>query len=167
LPDHDRCASRHGVTDCVDADVRDPDKILPEGARTLDFTQPVALMMLGILGNVPDTDEARAIVNRLVGAVPSGSYLVINDGTDTNEAGVEGAQVRGDAGDPYCLRSPDTIARFFDGLDLLEPGVVSTPRWRPDSGTMDDHAELAVFLNSADLPDASGFGAYHHPLAGG
>src|SRR5438874_6177217 len=83
-----------GVTDYIDADMRDPDKVLQDAARTLDFAQPVALMMLGILGNVLDTDEARSIVNRLVAAVPAVSYLVINDGTDTNERGVEGARIR-------------------------------------------------------------------------
>ena len=115
-----------GATDFIDVDVRDPDKIVQDAARTLDFAQPVALMMPGILGNVLDTDEARSIVNRLVAAVPSGSYLVINDGTDTNERGVEGARIRSDAGDTHCLRSSDPIARFFDRLELPEPGVVST-----------------------------------------
>jgi hypothetical protein len=141
-----------GATDYIEADVRDPDKILREAARTLDFTQPVALMMLGILGNVLDTAEAHAIVRRLVDAVPSGSYLVVNDGTDTVEAGVESAQVRGDAGDPYCLRSPDLIARFFDGLELLEPGVVSTPRWRPDPDPAGVPAELGVACGVARKP---------------
>jgi len=145
-------SSREGATDYVDADVHDPDAILREAARTLDFDRPVALMMLGILGNVLDTDRARAIVDRLVAAVPAGSYLVINDGTDTNERGVEGAQIRGDAGDPYCLRSPDLIAHFFDGLELLEPGVVSTPRWRPDPGSATPPAELGVFCGVARKP---------------
>ncbi|GAA4452186.1 SAM-dependent methyltransferase [Phytohabitans houttuyneae] len=139
-----------GATDYVDADVRDPDTILAEAAHTLDFTRPVALMMLGILGNVLDTGEAQAIVRRLVGALPPGSYLVVNDGTDTVEAGVESAQVRGDAGDPYCLRSPEMIARFFDGLDLLEPGVVSTPHWRPDPGPLPP--ELGVACGVARKP---------------
>ena len=144
--------SREGVTDYVDADVHDPDAILRAAAPTLDFDRPVALMMLGILGNVLDTDRARSIVDRLVAAVPAGSYLVINDGTDTNERGVEGAQIRGDAGDPYCLRSPDLIAHFFDGLELLEPGVVSTPRWRPDPGSATPPAELGVFCGVARKP---------------
>ena len=83
-------------------------------------------------------------MNRLVDAVPPGSYLVINDGTDTKVAGVEGAQARGEAGDPYYLRGPDLIAQCFAGLEVLEPGVVSTPRWRPDPGTTPQHGELAV-----------------------
>src|SRR5262249_28754357 len=70
-----------GVTDYIDADVHDPDKILEGAARTLDFSRPVALMMLGILGNVVDYDQARSIAARLVAAMPSGSHLVVNDGT--------------------------------------------------------------------------------------
>jgi hypothetical protein len=142
-------SSPQGVTDYIDADVRDPDTILKAATRTLNFTQPVALMMLGILGNVLDTDEARTIVDRLVDAVPSGSYLVINDGTDTAEAGVEAARIRSDAGDPYCLRSPALIARFFDGLNLLDPGVVSTPHWRPDGSGSELPAELGVYCGVA------------------
>jgi hypothetical protein len=141
-----------GATTYIDADVREPQEILQAASGTLDFTQPVALMLLGILGNVLDTDEARSIVKHLVDAVPSGSYLVINDGTDTVERGVEGAQVRSDAGDPYCLRSPELIARFFDGLELLEPGVVSTPRWRPEPGPSGVPAELGVFCGVARKP---------------
>jgi hypothetical protein len=111
-------------------------------------------MMLGILGNVLDTDEATTIVEQLVAAVPSGSYLVINDGTDTNERGVEGARIRGDAGDPYCLRSPDLLERFFTGLHLVEPGVISTPRWRPqqDDTSAGLPAELGVFCGVARKP---------------
>lgn len=140
----------HRHTAYVDADVRDPETILREAGRTLDFTRPVAVMMLGVLGNVLDTDDARSIVTRVMDAVPSGSYLAVNDGTDTNQAGVQSARVRGDAGDPYCLRSPDSIARFFDGLDLLEPGVVSTPRWRPPAGPLP--AQLSVFCGLARKP---------------
>jgi hypothetical protein len=108
--------------------------------------------LLGIMGNVADYDEARSIVKRLVDAVPSGSYLVVNDGTDTAEAGVEGARVRGDAGDPYHLRSPEQIAGFFDGLELVEPGVVSTPRWRPEPGPSGVPAELGVFCGVGRKP---------------
>jgi O-methyltransferase involved in polyketide biosynthesis len=145
-------SSAQGATAYIDADVRNPGKILRAAAETLDFARPVALIMLGILGNVADTEEAKAIVARLVSAVPSGSYLVINDGTNTNQAGVEGAQARSDAGDPYYLRSPAAITRFFDGLELLEPGVVPTPRWRPAPGARDDRPELAVFCGVARKP---------------
>jgi len=124
-----------GVTDYVDADLREPAKILEGAARTLDFTQPVALMLLGILGHTGDDDEARSIVRRLLDALPSGSYLALNDGTNViNKAVVEEAQRRyNESGAvPYHPRSPEQIAGFFEGLEFLEPGVVSCPRWRPD-----------------------------------
>ncbi len=124
--------SPEGATDYIDADVRDTERILTEAARTLDFSQPVGIVMLGILGNVPDYDEAQSIVKRLLDAVPSGSYLIINDGTDTSDEIREGARVSGGGGHPYALRSPEQIGRFFDGLELVEPGVVSAPLWRPD-----------------------------------
>ncbi|MFG1955283.1 SAM-dependent methyltransferase [Micromonospora sp. NPDC048830] len=121
-----------GRTEYIDADVRDPDLILTGAAGTLDFDRPVALMMLGIMGNVLDDDEAYAIVRRFVDAVPSGSYLALEDGTNVirPEAAHQAEQVRADAGDPYRLRSPEQIARFFDGLELLEPGIVPVSRWR-------------------------------------
>jgi S-adenosyl methyltransferase len=145
-------SSPEGATDYIDADVRDTDKILQEAAHTLDFTQPVAIMMLGILGNVADYDLARSIVKRLLDGVPSGSYLVINDGTNTSEEIVEGARVSGEGGHPYTLRSPEEIAAFFDGLDLQEPGVVSTPRWRPEPSPSGPPAELDGFCGVARKP---------------
>jgi hypothetical protein len=135
-------STSEGATTYVDADVNDPLKILNEARATLDFDQPVALILLGILGNVADTATAREIVRTLVDAVPSGSYLVVNDGTTANEASVAGAERSAAAGHPYQLRSIDEIRGFFDGLELVEPGVVPTPLWRPDSG--DEPAELAV-----------------------
>jgi len=123
-----------GATSYIDADLRDPDKILEAAANTLDFTQPVALMLMGILGHVADYDEARSIVKRLLDALPPGSYLALNDGTDIiSKAFAEAQQGYNQSGAvPYHLRSPAQIAGFFDGLELVEPGVVSVPRWRPD-----------------------------------
>ena len=128
-------SSPQGVTNYIDADLREPDKILGAAARTLDFAQPVALMLLGIVGHIGDYDEARSIVQRLLDALPSGSYLALNDGTAVvNKAAVEEAQrlYNQSGAIPYHPRSPEQIAGFFDGLELLEPGVVSCPRWRPD-----------------------------------
>jgi hypothetical protein len=125
-----------GATAYLDADVRDPEKILVAAAETLDFTRPVALMLLGIMGNVGDLDEAYAIVGRLRDALPSGSYLVLKDGTNTvrSEERHEAVQVViDDHGYGYRHRSPEQISRFFDGFELVEPGLVSTPLWRPDS----------------------------------
>jgi hypothetical protein len=122
-----------GMTSYIEADVRDPDRILREAAATLDFGQPVALVMLGILGQLDDTDEPGSIMTRLLAALPSGSYLALSDGTDTNpEMNQAIAVYNQNSASFYRLRSPDRIAGFFTGLDLVPPGVVTTSRWRPD-----------------------------------
>ena len=136
-------SSPEGATAYIDADLRDPDKILQEAARTLDFSQPVAIMLMGILGHIDDDDEARSIVKRLLDAVRSGSYLTMYDSTDTSEEVVEAARIwNQSAKPPYHLRSPARIARFFDGLELVEPGVVSTLEWRPEPSTSGPPAEV-------------------------
>jgi S-adenosyl methyltransferase len=146
-------SSPEGATAYVDADLRDPDNLLQETARTLDFTRPVAIMLMGILGHIADDDEARSIVQRLVDAVPSGSYLTINDGTDTSEEVVEAARIWNQSANPaYHLRSPDRIARFFEGLELVEPGVVSPPRWRPDPSPAGLPAEVDSFCGVGRKP---------------
>jgi hypothetical protein len=129
-------STSEGATDYIDSDVEDPDKILDEATRTLDFTKPIALTMLGILGNVADYGQARSIVKRLIDAVPSGSYLMTSDGTDTSPEIIEGQRVANQSGHPYNLRSPEQITAYFDGLDLVEPGVVSIPHWRPGPGPL-------------------------------
>jgi hypothetical protein len=122
-----------GVTSYVEADVRDTEEILHEAARTLDFSQPVALMMLGILGQVPDSAGPASIVTRLLDALPPGSYLAVSDGTDTSPGLNEAiASYNQKSSNPYHLRNPLQIARFFDGLTLVPPGVVTTSHWRPD-----------------------------------
>jgi hypothetical protein len=123
-----------GVTAYIDADLREPDRIVEAAARTLDFTQPIALMLMGILGHIGDYDETRTIVKRLLDALPSGSYLALNDGTNViSKAFVEAQQRYNESGAvPYHLRSPEQIAGLFNGLELVDPGVVSCPRWRPD-----------------------------------
>jgi O-methyltransferase involved in polyketide biosynthesis len=123
-----------GATYYIDADMREPEKILEIAGQTLDFTQPVALMLMGVLGHITDYDEARSIVRRLLAALPSGSYLALNDGTSIISKAFEQAQqgYNQSGAVPYHLRSLEQIAGFFEGLELVEPGVVSCPRWRPD-----------------------------------
>jgi hypothetical protein len=148
-------SSPEGATDYLAADVRDPDAILRGAKRILNFAEPVALMMLGILGNVTDYDQARAIVDRLVSALPSGSYLVVNDGTNVINREARDAATRAsiEAGTPYIARHPDQIAGFFHGLDLVEPGVVSSSRWRPDTDPdSGDPAVVDVFCGVARKP---------------
>ncbi|MGI5197732.1 SAM-dependent methyltransferase [Streptomyces sp. CA-288835] len=122
-----------GSTLYIDADLREPERILEAAREALDFTRPVALMLMGILGLVEDHDEACSIVRRLMAGLPSGSYLVHYDGGNTNEVYNEATRRYNEiSGAPYILRSPEQIARYYDGLELVEPGVVSCSRWRLD-----------------------------------
>jgi len=122
-----------GATDYIDADVREPDRILQVAAQTLDFSQPVAVMLLGIINFVVDDTEAKAVVDRLLAAVPSGSYLVISHPTtEVNGPAVEASmRMWNESGAaPITARTPAGIAGFFDGLELLDPGVVTCSQWR-------------------------------------
>lgn len=124
-----------GATDYLDADLHDPETILRAAAKTLDFSKPVALTLMQVSGHIADYDEARSIVHRLLEALPSGSYLAFNDSVDTNEANAEATRRYNESGAvPYFLRSPEQLAGFFDGLEVLEPGVVPLAEWRPDPG---------------------------------
>jgi O-methyltransferase involved in polyketide biosynthesis len=128
-------SSPEGATQYIEADARDVGTILEGAAGTLDFTRPVAITMLGILPFIGDDAEAKGIVTRLLAAVPPGSYLAITHSTSevsgerVAEAVRQWNQV---ATTPYTLRSPEQIAAFFEGLELIEPGLVPCPRWRPD-----------------------------------
>jgi hypothetical protein len=124
-----------GATAYIDADLREQEKILKIAAQTLDFTKPIALMLLGIMGHIVDNHEARSIVQRLMDALPVGSYLVLSDGTTSPQRAHADADYNESAGAPYRSRTPDEIARFFDGLELVEPGVGPAPLWRPEPGT--------------------------------
>ena len=137
-----------GATAYIHADLRDPDKILAEAADTLDFTEPIALILSGVLGHVVDIGQARSIVRGLLAGLPSGSYLSLNDGTSViaREELEQATQDYNDSGAlPYVQRTPEEIASFFEGLELVEPGVVSCPRWRPDPAPGDPPAELDAF----------------------
>ncbi|MFJ8111817.1 SAM-dependent methyltransferase [Streptomyces sp. NPDC096132] len=127
-------SSPKGATAYVDADVLDPDRILAAAAETLDLSRPTALILSNILGHIADDAQARAVVDRLMGALPSGSYLSVNDGSLGIDPVFEAAQDAYNASGavPYNLRTVDRITSFFDGLELLEPGVVPVPLWRPD-----------------------------------
>jgi hypothetical protein len=122
-----------GMTSYIEADVRDTGEILGEAGRTLDFGQPVALMMLGILGQIPDSARPGSIVSTLLDALPPGSYLAVSDGTDTSPALNQAiAAYNQNSASSYYLRSPEQLAGFFDGLTLVPPGVVTTSQWRPE-----------------------------------
>jgi hypothetical protein len=125
--------SPDGVTRYVDADFHRPELILSDVRTMLDFDEPIGVMFMGVLGYVEDLEAMRSIVAQVMDAVPSGSSLTLWDGTDTSEAVIAGAQRLAESGGvPYYLRSPQDLAGCFEGLKIVEPGLVPITRWRPD-----------------------------------
>jgi SAM-dependent methyltransferase len=127
-----------GATAYLDADLRDASAILEAAAETLDFARPVALMLLIILHLIPDADDPFGIVADLVRALAPGSYLVLSHPASDIRA-AEMAEMtrrvnRRLAGPPATMRDRAAVTSFFDGLNLLEPGVVQPQQWRPEPG---------------------------------
>jgi O-methyltransferase involved in polyketide biosynthesis len=125
-----------GTTEYVQADLRDPATIIDAARHTLDFDRPIALMLLGVVNHLMDSEQAYAAVGELVAAVPPGSHLVLTHSTAElhGEAMLEVMRETTERGSPIRARDRAEIARFFAGTELLEPGVVSCSRWRPDDG---------------------------------
>jgi hypothetical protein len=127
-----------GATAYLDADLRDTSAILAEASRTLDFTQPVAVMLLIILHLIPDSDDPYGIVSKLLDALPSGSHLVLaHPASDIRAAEMAEMTRRVNermSGPGATMRDRAAVTRFFDGLDLLDPGVVQPQQWRPEPG---------------------------------
>jgi hypothetical protein len=125
-----------GAVAYLDADVRDPEKILAAAERTLDFTEPVGLLLLGILHNVGDQYDPRGIVRKLAAAIPAGSYLAISHLTADiypEVADFAAALNERQLDAPLVLRDHAQVSGFFEGLDLVEPGVVQISKWRPQT----------------------------------
>ncbi len=131
-------STREGATAYLDADLRDPSAIVRAASATLDFSQPIALMLLIILHLIPEADDPYGIVASLVGALPAGSYLVLSHpASDIRAAEMADMTKRVNermSGPKATMRDRAAITRFFDGLELLEPGVVQPQLWRPDPG---------------------------------
>jgi hypothetical protein len=127
-----------GATRCVDGDLCDPDSIMAEAASTLDLHRPVAVYLANVLGQIASTEELHRVVRRLMAAMPTGSYLVIAVGVSSSPAFAKAQNGYNKTGAaPYHLRTPAEIASFFDGLELVDPGVVSCPLWRPDTPSLE------------------------------
>ncbi|MFI0980613.1 SAM-dependent methyltransferase [Streptomyces sp. NPDC021093] len=138
-----------GRTAYADADLRDVDGVLEHAAQTLDLSRPVALMLLGVVIFIEDDAESQRIVRRLMDALPAGSHLVLSH-TITGPAlpDVDAAVAFwNENGTPKLTqRTPEQVERYFDGLELLDPGVVSCSRWRPEAdGPGRLPAEVAMF----------------------
>jgi S-adenosyl methyltransferase len=129
-------SGEEGATDYINADLRDTGEILSQAAELLDFTRPVAVTLISILHAIPDSDDPHAIVARLMDAAPSGSYLALSHaGSDLlspeQQQGIEdvaGRMIK----QQYSARSHEQVARFFEGTDLVEPGLVRLEEWRPE-----------------------------------
>jgi S-adenosyl methyltransferase len=144
-----------GVTAFLDEDIRNPDIILARAATTLDFTKPVAVMLLGVLYMIPDADRPYDIVAAFMDAVPPGSYLAISHpASDVDAAAAAEAARQYDASLPTTQtnRNREQVTRFFDGLELLEPGVVQLNTWRPDPGEPDPGVEISSWAGLAKKP---------------
>ncbi|MGX2992771.1 SAM-dependent methyltransferase [Streptomyces sp. JNUCC 64] len=132
-------STEEGRTDYLDADLYRPDAVLAAAGETLDLTRPVALMILNTLGHVADPARARALIADLLAGLPSGSYLVVCDSTATSEGMIAASEAYNASGAvPYYVRSPEEITAYFDGLELLGPGIVPVTRWHPDPDRDED-----------------------------
>jgi hypothetical protein len=129
-------SGEQGATDYIDADLRDTKSILARAAELLDFTRPVAVTLIAILHAIPDADDPHAIVATLMDAVPPGSYLALSHaGSDLVspqvQRGIEdvaGRMIR----QQLASRTREQVARFFQGTDLVDPGLVRLEEWRPE-----------------------------------
>ncbi len=123
-----------GATDYIDADLRQPERILVGAARLLDFSRPVAVMLMAILQHLHEEDEPYRVVATLMDAVPPGSYLALSHPAKDIDA--EAMAKMADSlnkmmAEKVTFRDRPAVARFFNGLDLVEPGMVQASKWRP------------------------------------
>jgi hypothetical protein len=126
--------SPEGATAYLDADLRDTAAILAQAARTLDFSRPVAITLMAIMQQISDQEDPYGIVARLLAAVPAGSYLAIShpaSDIETEQMGAMAGQLNRLMAEKVTFRNQAQVARFFDGLDLVEPGMVRVQQWRP------------------------------------
>jgi hypothetical protein len=139
--------SPEGATQYIDGDLRDASVILRAAAGTLDFTRPTALILVGILHLIQDSEDPYRIVASLMDALPSGSYLVISHPASDINASQAEAQRRYNerVSTPQTLRTRDEVARFFEGLDLVPPGIVYVHAWRPDPGDVPPEGGVSAY----------------------
>jgi S-adenosyl methyltransferase len=126
-----------GVTDYIDADLRRPADILRQARQTLDFSQPVAVVLVGTLHLITDEEDPYAIVAELMAATVPGSYLLISHpaiDVDSESSTKVQTSYNQHVATTMTRRTRDEVARFFEGLEVLEPGIVQHHRWRPDTG---------------------------------
>ena len=125
-----------GACAYLDADLRDPDTILAGAANTLDFARPVAVMLIAVMHFIGDDAEASAIMNRLMAACVPGSYVALSHAASDIDAAQMAEMIRRlneSTAEKTTLRDRAGVTRLFDGLELVEPGVIRAAEWRPDT----------------------------------
>jgi hypothetical protein len=135
-----------GACAYLDADLREPASILAEAAKTLDFSRPVAVMLIAVLHCIPDQDGPHRIVTELMEAVPPGSYLALSHPADdlgSPQRNAVRTQLSAMMRTPVTGRNREQVITFFDGLELLDPGMVVVSQWRPES---EFEAKMPAFL---------------------
>jgi hypothetical protein len=145
-----------GTTAYIHADLRNPGAILREAAQTLDFGKPVAIMLLMILMHISDEDKPHELVAQLVDAVPSGSYLVISETANDVDAEVIAASQeeynQRVTDTQWASRTKETFARYFSGLEIVEPGLVTMGLWRPAPGAQLPPRPIPAYCGVARKP---------------
>jgi S-adenosyl methyltransferase len=134
-----------GMTDYIDADLREPGSILEQAAQTLDFAKPIAVVVVGTLHLITDDEDPYAIVARLMAATVPGSYLLISHPAIDIEAETAArvqTSYNQNVATTMTRRTREEVARFFEGLEVLEPGIVQHHRWRPEPGAEVDDYEV-------------------------
>jgi hypothetical protein len=127
--------SSEGATVYIEGDLHDPDDIVRQAAATLDFGQPIGLMLVGLLHHFRDEDDPHRIVARLIDAIPSGSYVVISHlaiDIQAEEMAKAAEHLNAVMEEPWVPRTHAEVARLFTGLEVVDPGVVQVDLWRPD-----------------------------------
>jgi hypothetical protein len=125
-----------GATDYIDADLRNPQQILAGAEQVLDFSRPIAVMLMAILQHLSDEDDPYQVMATLIDAMPSGSYLALSHPAkdiDAAEMAKMAETLNQMMAEKVTFRDRDSVVRFFDGLELVEPGMVQASKWRPDS----------------------------------
>jgi hypothetical protein len=139
-------STREGATAYLQADIRDPAAILEQAAETLDFSKPVAVMLLGVLYMIPDADLPYETVGAYLDALVPGSYLAIShpaSDVDAEAAAQAAREYDNSLPTTQTNRNRAQVSKFFDGLELLPPGVVQLNQWRPDPGDEDPGIEIS------------------------
>jgi hypothetical protein len=145
--------TNEGVTTYIDSDFHDPERIVADAHNVLDFTKPIGVMFMGVLGHARSYDDLRRIVSTVMESVPSGSYLTFWDGTTDSPAYVALCAEYGKSGGvPYTPRTQDELRAVFDGYDLVDPGFTSITQWRVDDAAVGEVRPISAYGGVAKKP---------------